>query len=259
MSNKSGADIGWLIARPIAHRGLHDAKKSIVENSLSAATAAIKRKFAIECDVQLTGDGKAIVFHDSTLDRLTRKTGKVTDHSAAALTKMSLRHGGDTIPSLKRFLETVVGKVPLIIEIKSDFSGNVQLAKTVAQTIKHYRGPVALKSFDPGVMAFLRKNQSRLGISQIPLGMVAEARYDHPGWSVLGAAKLTEMAEFLHWPDTRPDFLSYNVNHLPSAVPFLLRSTLHLPVMTWTVRTNAQRKLAKKWADQMIFEGDKLT
>jgi glycerophosphoryl diester phosphodiesterase len=33
-------DLGWLVARPIAHRGLHDAAKGIIENSLAAAPMA---------------------------------------------------------------------------------------------------------------------------------------------------------------------------------------------------------------------------
>ena len=64
-------DFGWLVARPIAHRGLHDAAKGIIENSLAAARAAIAGNYAIECDAQLSADGEAVVFHDDTLDRLT--------------------------------------------------------------------------------------------------------------------------------------------------------------------------------------------
>ena len=60
----------WLTARPIAHRGLHDRDGGIIENTLSAAEAAITHGFAIECDVQDTADGEALVFHDKTLDRL---------------------------------------------------------------------------------------------------------------------------------------------------------------------------------------------
>ena len=61
----------WLTATPIAHRGLHDRTKGLIENTCGAARAAIARGYAIECDVQLTADGKAIVFHDFELDRLT--------------------------------------------------------------------------------------------------------------------------------------------------------------------------------------------
>ena len=67
----------WLVARPIAHRGLHDRSKGIVENTISAAEAAIAGGYAIECDVQGTADGGAVVFHDHTLDRTTDAGGPV--------------------------------------------------------------------------------------------------------------------------------------------------------------------------------------
>ena len=68
----------WLVERPIAHRGLHDAAKGVIENTLRAAEAAIAGGFAIECDIQLSSDGEAIVFHDETLDRLTDASGPVS-------------------------------------------------------------------------------------------------------------------------------------------------------------------------------------
>jgi glycerophosphoryl diester phosphodiesterase len=60
---------GWLREVIYAHRGLHG--PGVPENSLAAADAAIARGFGIECDVQRSRDGQAIVFHDWTLDRLT--------------------------------------------------------------------------------------------------------------------------------------------------------------------------------------------
>jgi len=59
----------WLTARPIAHRGLHDA--GVIENTASAFTAAIDGGFAIETDLQITADGEAVVHHDFALGRLT--------------------------------------------------------------------------------------------------------------------------------------------------------------------------------------------
>ena len=46
----------FLTGRPIAHRGFHDAAAGRIENTLSAADAAIARNFAIECDLQLSGE-----------------------------------------------------------------------------------------------------------------------------------------------------------------------------------------------------------
>src|SRR5687767_3344145 len=76
-------DLGWLTAKPIAHRGLHDAARGVIENCASAFTAAIEAGYAIECDLQLSGDGEAVVFHDETLDRLMVGKGLVASHSAA--------------------------------------------------------------------------------------------------------------------------------------------------------------------------------
>ncbi len=57
----------WLTARPIAHRGLHDVSKGVIENSLGALRAALAKGYAVECDLRLSRDGKVFVFHDDDL------------------------------------------------------------------------------------------------------------------------------------------------------------------------------------------------
>ena len=74
----------WLTARPVAHRGLHDVARGIVENMPSAFQAAIAGNFAIELDVQLTADGEAMVHHDDALGRLNEGTGKLARLTAAS-------------------------------------------------------------------------------------------------------------------------------------------------------------------------------
>ncbi|MEP0455780.1 MAG: glycerophosphodiester phosphodiesterase family protein, partial [Roseibium sp.] len=59
--------VSELLARPIAHRGFHDADNGCIENTPSAIRAAVERNFAIEVDVQETADGEALVYHDYTL------------------------------------------------------------------------------------------------------------------------------------------------------------------------------------------------
>ena len=75
----------WLTARPVAHRGLHDAARGIIENMPGAFWAAIDGNFSIECDVQLTADGEAMVHHDDALGRLTEGSGALLDMTAAQL------------------------------------------------------------------------------------------------------------------------------------------------------------------------------
>ena len=67
----------WLTARPVAHRGLHDRARGIIENMPSAFQAAIAGNFAIELDVQLTADGEAMVHHDDALGRLNEGSEKL--------------------------------------------------------------------------------------------------------------------------------------------------------------------------------------
>jgi glycerophosphoryl diester phosphodiesterase len=239
----------WLIARPIAHRGLHDRAKGIVENTLSAAEAAIAGNFAIECDVQRTLDGEAVVFHDHALERLTEQKGAVRNLAAAELTRVPLTVTQDRIPTLQSFFERIDGRVPVIVEIKSRFDGDMVLTRRTAEIASLYNGPVALKSFDPGIVAALRQLAS-----DVPRGIVAEASYDDPEYDALSAEAKEEMANLLHFPRTQPDFLSWHVGDLPSAAPFLCRYLARLPVMTWTVRTDEDRRRALVHADQIVFE-----
>src|SRR3954447_2744451 len=93
--------IAWLKARPIAHRGYHDRSAGRIENTLPAAEAAIAKNFAIECDLQLTADGEAVVFHDDTLERLTEAAvGPVRTRTLPELKAMALRRTDVRIPTL---------------------------------------------------------------------------------------------------------------------------------------------------------------
>jgi glycerophosphoryl diester phosphodiesterase len=248
----------WLVARPIAHRGLHDAKAGVIENSVSAARAAIVKNFAIECDVQLSADGEAMVFHDFDLDRLTNEKGPVVARSTNALTAIKLKGSDDRIVAFPDFLGLVAGRAPLVCEIKSRFDGDMRLAERAATCVANVGGPIALKSFDPAVIAHLQANRAALGLAHTPLGMVAQSNYDdpHDDWARRSRQDKQALAQFLHWRETRPDFLSWSVWNLPHATPFLCRAALGLPVMTWTVRFPDQVAVARQWADQIIFEGD---
>jgi glycerophosphoryl diester phosphodiesterase len=241
----------WLTARPIAHRGLHNQQRGIVENTLDAAEAAIRRGLAIECDVQLSADGEAMVFHDDTLDRLTTASGAVKERSAATLAAVPFKIGRAKIPRFRDLLAKVAGRAPIICEIKSEFDGDTRLADAIATLAAGYPGRLAIKSFDPFVIAHLRRLNP-----DWPLGIVAEASYEGDYWRALSPAQKSECANFLHYGATRPDFLSFCVDDLPHPTPFLLRTLNAMPIMTWTVRSAEQRQTAARWADQIVFEGD---
>lgn len=242
--------LDWLTRRPIAHRGLHDRAEGRIENTLSAAEAAVAGGFAIECDVQISADGEAMVFHDHVLDRLTPESGPVRDRNAAELGRIALGGTGDTISTLPDFIGRIDGRTPLVVEIKSRFDGDERLTRRTAEIVFATPHPIALKSFDPAIVRLLRRIAPGL-----PRGIVAQSRYVGGEWGRLDEAHRHAMAHLLHWAETEPDFISWHHADLPNASTFLPRRLAQVPVMTWTIRSAADANLALAYADQIVFEG----
>ena len=242
--------LDWLTARPIAHRGLHDASAGVIENTASAFALAVRHGYGIECDVQVSRDGEAMVHHDDALGRLTEGSGRLADMDAADIERVRFKQSADRILTLGDLCDLAGGRATLAIEIKSHFDGDRRLAQRTADVLAGYRGPVAVMSFDPDAIAAIRAMAPRLA-----RGMVAERRYDHPEWNRLTPSAKRSMAHMLHAYRTRPHFIAYSVRDLPAAAPLIARHVFRLPLLTWTVRTEDDRRRALRWADQMIFEG----
>ena len=119
------AGLDWLIARPVAHRGLHDAQKGVIENTSSAFAAAIAGGYGIECDLQVSADGEAMVHHDDVLGRLTAGDGRLDALTAAELKRIPYKATGDRMITLTELCELVAGRSTLVIELKSRFGGDL--------------------------------------------------------------------------------------------------------------------------------------
>ena len=240
----------WLTATPIAHRGLHDRASGVIENTISAARAAIEKGFAIECDVQLSSDGEVFVFHDDALERLTNASGDFKIFSKTEIGSLSLKGTSDHIPTLSEFLDVIAGRVPLICEIKSRFDGSIAAVQRVAEVIASYEGPIALKSFDP-IMVEATAHHA----PDRPRGFIGESVYDDPEWDFLSAEQKKDFATLQSLDAMKLDFLSWYIKDLDHPTPQLARGSLGLPIMSWTVRTADQRMKAQRYADQIVFEG----
>lgn len=237
----------WLTARPVAHRGLHG--NGIIENSLSAAAAAIAANYAIEVDLQLSADGEVVVFHDDTLDRLTVENGPVGERTVAELTKIKLASSGDTIPTLADLLMLVAGTTPLVLELKSSWDRDTKLAEKVSTQLVDYAGPVAVMSFDPDLVAALKNHAPGL-----PRGIVAERWYRYKDWDFLSFGRKQALGLLLHIFRTKPHFVAYAQFDLPAIAPLLARFLFGMRLLTWTVRTEKERARVSKWVNQVIFE-----
>jgi glycerophosphoryl diester phosphodiesterase len=244
------ASLDWLIARPIAHRGLHDAAHGLIENTAGAARAAIDAGYGIEVDVQISADGEAMVHHDDVLGRLTEGQGRLDRLTAAELKRIPFRGSDERMLTLAELCDLVGGRATMLVELKSRFDGDVRLADRVATLLAGYGGPAAPMSFDPGQIAVLRHRAPRL-----PRGIVAAKYRPHPYWDLMPFWMRHGMGYLLTAMAARPQFVAYAVADLPAFAPLFARRTLGLPLLTWAVRSEAEWQRAARFADQMIFEG----
>lgn len=240
----------WLTAQPLAHRGLHAAQAGVIENTAPAFAAAIAGGYGIECDVQMSADGEAMVHHDDALGRLTEGAGQLASMTAAALKAVRFKNCTDHMLTLGELCDLVDGRATLLVELKSHFDGDGQLPRRVADVLSAYSGPAAVMSFDPRIMADFRNSAPG-----IPRGMVAERYYAHPEWNMLSRFEKQRMAHLLHAGRTRPQFIAYAAKDLPAAAPWIARNMFGLPLLSWTIRSEKDWRRASRWADQMIFEG----
>ena len=236
----------WLTARPVAHRGLHDAAAGVVENTASAFSAAIASRYAIECDLQISADGEAMVHHDAALGRLTDGVGRLDTLTAAQLRKVAFHATADGILTLGELCDLVAGRATLLIELKSRFDGDTRLARRAATALSGYQGAAAVMSFDPDPIAALRALAPKLC-----RGLVAQRRNRSDG-DTRSMPALRYVSRVLA---ARPAFLAYRVDDLEDPLPRAARRLLGLPLLTWTVRTLADQARADRFADQIIFEG----
>jgi glycerophosphoryl diester phosphodiesterase len=240
--------------RPIAHRGLHNRTAGIIENSASAFEAAIAGNYHIECDLQLTSDGVPIVFHDDDLERLTGIKGPVSSLSAAEIAQTSLlgAAAGDRPQRFTNMLAQVAGRTLLQVELKHQPNAAMTetLAARAAEAIKTYTGPLVIESFDPNLLAAIRRHgyRGRLGIISY--------RYDKPDWDKgMPAGQKFVLRHLLHFPWTQFDFMSIHEEALSlPAVRFF--KALGKDVTCWTIRSpEAARKALAGGASQIVFEG----
>jgi glycerophosphoryl diester phosphodiesterase len=238
--------LDWLVARPIAHRGLHDGH-TIIENTPSAFLAAIAGDYAIECDLQISLDGEAMVHHDDALGRLTEGAGLLNTITASELKRVAFKATSDRMITLGELCDLAADRSVLLIELKSSVDTDRRLVTRAVEVLSGYRGRAALMSFDPGQTAVLHAMASRL-----PRGIVAERGY--PSAENFYAAARRSIRYATQVLRTQPQFIAYSVKDLPGAMPRIAKG-LGLPVLAWTVRDTEQQQKAKRYADQIIFEG----
>ena len=226
--------------RNVAHRGLFEADQSIPENSLAAFARAVEAGYGIELDVQLTKDGKVVVFHDNDLKRICGVDEPVEALTYKQLQLLSLCGTEEKIPLFTQVLDLVNGKVPLIVELKAGGHNKLLCGKTKA-ILDDYQGEYCVESFDPRIMGWFKKHMPQVVRGQLS----CPAESYKKGTPVIQSCVLSHlMMNFL----SRPQFIAYEVGPKPWTVQLVER--LGAKKVCWTSHDPVNEDLY----DTVIFE-----
>ena len=239
------------LSTPIAHRALHAVEHGRPENSRAAIRSAIEHGYGIEIDLQLSRDGRAMVFHDYDLARLTGSTGLVTDYTADELAKIKLTGGDEGIPTFAEVLHLVAGRVAVLVELKDQHGAmgqtNGRLERAVASDLIGYAGPLALMSFNPHMVALL----AELSPSW-PRGIVTCA-YPAKDWPLVPESRRAELRLIPDYERCGAVFISHEADDLDSPQVARIRARGG-HVLTWTIRSELQEEQARRFAENITFE-----
>ena len=233
-----------VLLRDYAHRGLHNGKDA-PENSLAAFEAACQKGYGIELDVQLSRDGKVMVFHDYTLVRMTGCDKKLAELDAEELTALTLGESDQKIPTFAEVLSLVNGRVPLLVELKGE-NFDTSLCAKVAEMLRDYQGPYCVESFNPLLIGNMKKEMPEVFCGLLYTNVCREKKKN----SLLNIA-LTAMALNVV---ARPDFIAFNKEDRDSFPVKVTTKFYQAPKFVWTVNKQEELDTAHKNGEHPIFE-----
>ena len=227
-----------------AHRGLFG--NGAPENSLLAFSRAVDGAYAIELDVRLSRDGTLVVFHDDDLLRMTGAEGLVKDKTLSELSELRLNDTDEKIPTLDEVLSVVMGKVPLLVEIK-EAQGSLDVTRKLVKRLKKYDGAYVIESFNPIALKEVRRLMPEAVVGILSEHFTKTPEFKKPLYYFL-QSMLTNVL-------SRPDFLAYNHKH-STFFPFWLARLFGASAFAYTVKSaEDDAKALKKSFDTVIFEG----
>lgn len=241
---RDSKDTEWLVRTKFAHRGLYSNSDVIPENSLESFNKAIENDYGIEFDVSFTKDKKTVVFHDDNLLRMTGLNKKISECTLEEIRHLHLNGTNYKIPTFKEVLKLVDGKVPIIIEIKSNKDRD-GLCDAIRNELKGYEGEFCIESFDPLIMSRIRKNMPEVIRGQLSM----KFKSDNNSPRGLKFALEYLLLNF----KSRPHFIAYNWIDSNNLSLNVLKK-LGIITVAWTVNSEKALEESNEKFDTIIFE-----
>ncbi|MBF7097373.1 glycerophosphodiester phosphodiesterase [Alkalibacter sp. M17DMB] len=246
-------EYGWLVNEKIAHRGIHDNNGKNPENSLKAFELAIEKGWPIELDVGLTSDEKVVVIHDKKLVRLLGLNKDLRDITYDELSKRKILKSDEIVPLLSDVLDLVNGKIPILIEIKSDGKAG-KLEELLLVQLKSYKGKYAIQSFDPLSLKWFRDNSPEIVRGQLSGDFeINDYEKKYQGEPELPLYQKLLLRNLLLNFMSRPNFIAYQISG--TSFDFIRKiKRLGVPVLGWTVKDKIQYEKVKGLFDNIITD-----
>lgn len=190
--------------RIIAHKGFAIPNK---ENTLAAVRNAVHARIpamaGIEIDIQLTADGRIVMWHDADMKQIVGRDAVIRETSYAALARMTCDHphfSGDPIALLEDVLQAADHATALYIEIKAYPYDHQALADALCGLLTSYapKNDIIIHSFSSDMLMRVKKTASpklslRYGylfssiseLSRHAEDFIASMDYLHPLFSLL--------------------------------------------------------------------------
>lgn len=246
------------IGRHYAHRGLHNDKHVVPENSMAAFKLAVDHGFGIELDVQLTKDRVPVIIHDYTVKRVCRVSDhtskeqltfldkKVKELTLSELHQLNLYESKEQVPTLESVLNMVNGKVPLIIEFKVE-NHDTSVCDVAIPLLDQYKGVYCIESFNPLVLLWFKKNRPNVMRGQLSSNLIKD-KEEGGKFTYYILSRL--LLNFI----TKPDFIAYNHIHTNMLSYRICKYLYRIPTFAWTISSQSLLDNNKKWFDYFIFE-----
>ncbi len=221
-----------------AHRG---ASAVAPENTRAAIAAALRAGAdGVELDVQLTRDGRLVVFHDARLDRTTDGRGRLAESSYAALGRLDAgswfhpRFSGERILLVSQVIRLAPKRLRVNLELKRT-ARRRQLISQLLRVLRHSNAParVLLSSFDAALLRMLRS---------APCARALICRR-HPDQALQQAVRLGCQA----W---------HPFHRLLTPARVRTAHGAGLRVHAWTVDTPSRARLLQRWGVDGVFTND---
>jgi glycerophosphoryl diester phosphodiesterase len=233
-------------SRYIAHRGLFDNSKDAPENTILAFKRAVDAGYGIELDVQLSKDKHVVVAHDYDLKRICGHNKAIKDLSYKELIENKIFNSAESIPLFTDVLQVINGKVPLIVEIKTEEEYK-EICTLTDKILSAYTGTYCVESFSPFVVNWYKINRPEIIRGQLADDFLFKKRFK----SKIKNYILTNM---VYNAVSKPDFIAYNHQFKNKKILQFWKKILGCNLAAWTIKSQKELDDAMKIFDIIIFD-----